>query len=165
MLLVMAIGQFFGANAEVPLASATSGRPNCGDYAILGESEERAIFERHCGTVEETDHLAMAAALGKLDPAARARASASRKDFRLAAVIPGGMPLPGRTRSWVIGGVACKNLDDSDVVIWSRNSDVYYNPTYADMLSGMSRFSTSYNAALLNEPGFPTNRDCIKTGG
>lgn len=160
VLAVMLIGQYPGANAEVPAANATIGRPNCGDYSILRASKERSVFERHCGTVDETDHVAMAAALARLDPSAEARAAASRNDFRLAAVIPGRMQPPGKKRSWVIGGVECKNLAESDVVIWSRNSDVFYNPTHADMLSGMSRFSTSYNAALLSEPGFPTDRAC-----
>ena len=147
------------ANASEPQSLAID-RQSCGDYSIVSNDSIRSIFEKHCGTNSEGDQTVLLDAIKRLDPAKEAHSAAERDDYRLAALIWSGPPPPNKKRLWYILGVKCKELDDADVVIWHRESDVMYSATQAQLDGFMNRFAADYNAALLKEREFPAARSC-----
>lgn len=142
-------------------ANPRSERSNCGDYSILSKSDARTALEQHCGTINPADHAALVRAITQLSPPAEARAAAQRGDFRLAALVGGIAPLP-RVPVWVVRGVHCRALEDSDVVIWLRMNDVYHSLNQSTFEYHMRNFSIAYNRAILSEQGYPESRDCTK---
>lgn len=140
--------------------TAPAARAGCNDYSILANSADRAKFEQHCGSNDETDRLALLAVLSRLNPVNEASAAARRGDFRLAAVIGGGLPAPGQHRFWTVDGVDCEILNDIDVAIWLGMSDAFYSATHGQLQGSMRRFATAYNVALVVQQGFPTTLGC-----
>lgn len=159
-LASMAVGT--AAVAAPGTASPTAGRPGCGDYSILANSAVRAVLEERCGTLDEADWKALLAALDRLDPEAQARSAASRRDYRLAAIMGGGPYPPGMRRFWSLRGIDCGAIEDADVVIWLRMTDAYRSATESQLASRMKQFAAAYNTALLAEPGFPAERTCTR---
>ena len=150
-----------GSPVEVlPAHAAPAGRPSCGDYSILSEARVREILQRHCGTNRAEDHDALLASLHGIDPVTEAHAAAQRGDFRLAAIVGGGPYQIEKSRSWEVKGITCRSLEDGDVLIWLRVSDVYDNLKQPQFEYQMRSFAYAYNRALLEEYGFPTKRGC-----
>jgi hypothetical protein len=148
------------AHASFSEAMPGQDRRNCGDYSILSDTRDRAIFDRHCGTNREEDFEVLRDLVDRLDPKREAHAAASRGDFRLAAVTVGGPPEIGMTRLWAPAGLVCKNLKDADMVIFLRYSDVILGPVFGTVQNNMFAFARDYNKALLSKTGFPADREC-----
>jgi hypothetical protein len=154
------------AMATLPAAaSETPVRARCDDYSILAHAADQAVFKRHCGFQGEADRQALLKVLDRLNPACEARAAAQRGDFRLAALIGGGIPAPGQRRFWSVEGVNCGNLDDADVAMWLGMSDVFDNATHGQLQGRLRTFAAAYNAALLEQQGFPLPRNCKPMNG
>lgn len=164
------IGVAFGVALNVAAVSAATApsenrtvprRTNCGEYSILSKAEDRALFERKCGTLRADDYQALVDALNRLDPALEA--AASRQDYRLAAYIGGG-PYPPhshqRRHLWALAGVECRRIVDADVVIWLRMSDAFSSAAQSQLQHKMLAFSAAYNSALISQPGFPRKKKC-----
>jgi hypothetical protein len=158
LLIILTIA---GRNA-LAAANVLSERPNCGDYSILSSSDVRAMLEQHCGTVNPSDHTALIRAIAQLNPSAEAHAAAQRGDFRLAVLVGSIAPTSDRGHIWVVRGVDCRSLDDTDVVIWLRMNDVYHSLNQSTFEYQMRKFSIAYNQALLDEPGYPASRECTE---
>jgi hypothetical protein len=146
--------------AENRATTTMARRLGCHDYSILNNPSDKAKFEKHCGSNSEADRLALLTVLNRLNPVNEASAAAKRGDFRLAALIGGGVPAPGQHRFWSVEGIDCDILEDIDVAMWLGMSDVFENPTHGRLQGSMRRFAASYNAALLAQHGFPIERGC-----
>jgi len=149
-----------GTAASLSSETLPTSRSSCGDYSILASSSDRAIFERHCGTNEESDYRELLTALDRLDPLGEAHAAAKRGDFRMAGVTSGGPPRRGKRHQWEILGVECTALDDTNVSIFVRISDSYTNSAHSKFDGRMAAFASAYNSALLRENRFPAKLGC-----
>lgn len=147
------------AYANFDVATPGQDRRGCGDYSILLDSRDRAIFDRHCGTNEDKDFEILRDLVGRLDPKREAHAAASRGDFRLAALTGGGPPPPDRIKLWDLEGIHCKSIDDNDVFIWIRLTDALTGPI-SSFQGHMLMFAAAYNKALISEPSFPSRFAC-----
>ncbi len=136
-------------------------RRGCGDYTILSDARDRAVFNRHCGTNKERDFKLLRNLVNRLDPKREARAAALRGDFRLAAVTDGGPPRPDQKRFWYTEGVSCENVNDSEIFIWARQSDALIpGGSHSGYQSDMSKFARAYNISIISEARFPSDRNC-----
>lgn len=155
------IGVHIGANATPPDESAMIEFASCGDYSILNSPVDQNEMKKHCASKDEMDYAAWIAIIKRLDPANEARAAARRGDFRLAALIGGGVPAPGQYRFWEVEGADCKNIDETGIAFWIHMSDVFYSPIHGRLQSHMRKFAAEYNAALVIQQDFPKKMECI----